>query len=69
MNQTKVVLQPTLQATKRTRNRIKENGPTFINITPELTNGNNPKPGWTLFQSTTTSWWGWLPDGEFRIIS
>jgi len=58
----KITLQPTLHASRRTRNRIHENGPTFTEETPS----NNPKPGFMLFRSTRTSWFGWLPIGEFR---
>jgi hypothetical protein len=63
-----VKLQATIHATQRTRNRIKENGPSFLLITPENTSGVHPKPGWTMFQSLTTDWWGWLPIGEFREL-
>ena len=46
-------------ASKRTRNRIKENGPDF-----ELKDRNNQ----TLLKSINGGWFGWLPDNEFVIV-
>lgn len=62
-----IKLKPTIFATKRTRERIKQEGPYFLDITPRSTTLAHPKPGSTLFQSLKTDWWGWLPDGEYRI--
>lgn len=59
-----VQLKPNKFATQRTKNRIKENGPTFA-LEQEL----NPKPGWVLLKSMTTSWLGWLPIGEIQEIN
>ena len=62
-------LQPTIYATRDTRQRIMKHGPFFVQLTdpenPEL----NTKPGWTMFQSVNSVWWGWFPNGEFRTTT
>jgi len=57
-------IRATVHATARTRNRIREHGPLFRDITPVRKDG-HPKPGWTLVSSLSSSWYGWLPNGEF----
>ena len=49
-------------ASKRTRNRIKENGPDF-----ELKDNSNRKDQ-TLLKSINGGWFGWLPNNEFLIV-
>lgn len=49
-------------ASKRTRNRIKENGPDF-----ELKDSSN-RNNQTLLKSINGGWFGWLPDNEFVIV-
>jgi len=48
-------------ATRRTRNRVKENGTEF---THEM---NGKKQGWILVHSTRTDWFGWLPTNEIKV--
>lgn len=57
-------------ASKRTRNRVKENGPTFtvmkimdVSLFPHL--GQNVKS--VLVASTTTKWTGWFPAEEIIV--
>jgi len=59
-----IKIRPSVYATARTRDRIETHGPLFRDITPVLDDG-HPKPGWTLVSSLSTSWYGWLPNGEF----
>jgi hypothetical protein len=61
-------LKPTVHATSDTRKRIRENGPYFADITPQPVNGKHIKPGFTMFKSLQTDWWGWLPNGEYRVL-
>ena len=55
-------------ASKRTRNRVKENGPEFTFIragTPSLPSiGSGPA---VLLESQRTRWMGWLPAGEISV--
>lgn len=50
-------------ASKRTRNRIKENGPEFEII------ANTNRKNETLLRSINSRWLGWLPNNEFIIVN
>jgi len=52
-------------ASKRTRQRVKQGGPDFIQVIPQIS-----KPHRTdevLLRSTKTGWFGWLPLREILI--
>lgn len=52
-------------ASKRTRQRVKQGGPDFIQVIPQTS-----KPHRTdqvLLRSTKTGWFGWLPLSEISI--
>lgn len=53
------------KASRRTRNRINEAGPTFI---LEKENGHH-RHNQMLLRSTKTGWFGWLPKDEVVIVS
>ena len=53
-------------ATQRTRNRIREIGPIFEDVTREFT-GKNSVAGRILLRGQR-DWLGWLPISEFRVI-
>ena len=55
------MISPTKKASRRTRNRIREHGPTFQFVNE--TGGN-----WLLKASTPEPcWFGWLPRNEFHV--
>jgi hypothetical protein len=56
-----LILTATAEATRRTKNRVKENGPEFSH------EANSNKPGWILVRSMRTDWFGWLPTDEIKI--
>jgi len=62
-----ILISPTNTASKRTRERIKQHGPTF---TVEDTNS-TPDGQWLLRSGPDASWrlgWlGWLPRNEFHV--
>ena len=61
-----LTIEPTEQASQRTKNRIRERGPTFRLLSVvERTLTHNEKVA--LFNSTDDLWLGWLPVREFNI--
>jgi two-component SAPR family response regulator len=61
--------QPIKTASRRTINRIKENGPTFeIKEWSANVSCFEGKGGW-LVKSNKNDWIGWLPESEVMVIS
>ena len=54
-----IMISPTNKASQRTKNRIRENGPTFVVDWEKDTE-------W-LLHSSKTIWMGWLPRNEFHV--
>lgn len=52
-------------ASGRTRKKIKQFGPEFEIVEVNITNARWVKQ--TLFRSTKSGWFGWLPNNEFII--
>lgn len=54
-------------ASKRTRNRVKENGPVFTFVKIGVIHMTEAGRACALLRSTTTKWVGWLPVSEIVI--
>lgn len=60
-------IEPSENATQRTKNRIKERGPTFYLVSVcDRTFMHDEKV--VLFRSTDDLWMGWLPEREIKIV-
>jgi hypothetical protein len=71
-----VRIEPTNEASKRTKNRIRERGPIF-KVERHHLDGNtwllrevfpNEESGQRLRMGTRQRWIGWLPVNEFKVI-
>ncbi len=54
-------------ASKRTRNRVKENGPLFTFVKADIIHTTDAGRHCVLLRSTTTKWLGWLPVNEIVV--
>ena len=58
-----ILISPTNEASQRTKNRIRENGPVFV---VDWEKDTQSKSEW-LLHSQKTIWMGWLPRNEFHV--
>ena len=54
-------------ASKRTRNRVKENGPGFTFVRADIIHATGAGKHCVLLRATATAWMGWLPVDEIVI--
>ena len=62
----KINLKANNKAKLRTKNRVRDNGPTFF-LEKELTDILNFEGKVLLVRSEKTDWFGWLPSDELEI--
>jgi len=61
----KVKLKANDGATRRTKNRVRQHGPNFEDVSRDLTG--QPPIACTLFRAAD-GWLGWLPVNELKIV-
>jgi len=65
-----ISIRANLKATRRTKNRIHEKGPSFsVRSPPKKVVFDGGAGLWVLLESEEVEWMGWLPVAEIEVIS
>ena len=64
-----ISIRANLKATRRTKNRIQEKGPSFfVRNLPKKVAFDRGASFWVLLESEEVEWMGWLPLAEMEIV-